>query len=107
MIEIVSKNLQESGELAVSLKNGLPFALHLPAVAMGDGLLLVLWLDGKSEKTVVAYSRDLAKYYQVIEKPLAQMTLADLQVFAAQLARSGLQPSTRARTLFALKSILT
>lgn len=89
------------------LNNGTPYPLHLPEVAAIDGPLLVLWLHGKSEQTVAAYRRDLACYYQVIGKSLRDMTLADLQAFSTALTRSGLQPSSRARTLFAIKSVLT
>jgi integrase/recombinase XerD len=99
--------LETASAVTVYLKNGVPFTLHLPEIAAPDGPLLALWLHGKSAKTVEAYSRDLARYYQVIGKPLAQMTLADLQAFATSLTRAGLQPSSCARTLFAVKSVLT
>lgn len=80
--------------LIVSLDTGSPLSCELPTVAERDAQLLMLWLYGKSEKTVMAYTRDLG-----------QTTLGDLQQFSASL--SHLATASRARTLAAVKSAMS
>ena len=91
--------------LIVSLDTGSPLSCELPTVAERDAQLLTLWLYGKSEKTVMAYTRDLGKFYQEVAKPLGQTTLGDLQQFSASL--SHLATASRARTLAAVKSAMS
>jgi integrase/recombinase XerD len=87
------------------LEDGSPFDCELPGVAALDAKLLQLWLHGKSENTVQAYTRDLEKFYQAVGKSLQVTTLEDVQHFSNSLAH--LNPSSRARTLAALKSVLS
>jgi integrase/recombinase XerD len=80
-----------------------------PAVAPGQGRaatddqLVELWLHGRSVHTVRAYRADAERLRASLEKPLAAMTLADLQSFADSLTGA---PATRYRTLSAVKSLL-
>jgi integrase/recombinase XerD len=92
-------------KMATILENGTSFAFYLPGIAAHDEKLLLLWLYGKSEKTVAAYTRDLGKFYHEIGKSLQYTTLEDLQHFDTSLAH--MKPASRARTLAALKSVMS
>lgn len=84
-------------------------AAHAAGVARGQGRvvgddeLIELWLHGRSEHTIRAYRADVHRLREKIGKPLAAMTLADLQAFADSL---GGAPATRYRALSAVKSLL-
>lgn len=99
---------QSPHEVEVILGNGERFLFPVPSYANGDSKLLSLWLYGKSERTVIAYTRDILLFYQEIGKSLFQTTLEDIQHFDALLIQTHhLEPSSRARTLAALKSVMT
>ncbi len=68
-----------------------------------DNALIELWLHGRSIHTTRAYRSDVARLRVTIDKPIAAITLADLQVFADSL--TGLE-SSRARTIGAVRSLL-
>lgn len=72
-----------------------------------DDLLAERWLYGRPEETQRAYRRDLAKFRVVVRQPLRAVTLADLQSFADALGEQGLAPSSKARTLAAIKGLLS
>jgi len=69
-----------------------------------DDQVIELWLHGRSPHTQRAYRADLYRFRARAGKPLASVTLADLQDFAGGLTE--LEPSSRYRTLSALKSLL-
>jgi len=70
-----------------------------------DHVLVVLWLHGRSANTKRAYLSDVDRLFAHIDnKPLAGMTLADLQSFADSLTG---EASTRGRTIAAVKSLLS
>jgi site-specific recombinase XerD len=69
-----------------------------------DDQVAALWLHGRSVHTQRAYRSDIERFRLGAGKPLAQITLADLQQFADSL--SGLAPASRYRTLSAVKSLL-
>ena len=68
-----------------------------------DEQLIAVWLHGRSEHTARAYRADVERFRRATGKPLAAVTLADLQAFADSL--EGAQAS-RYRTLSAVKSLL-
>ncbi|MCZ7568938.1 MAG: tyrosine-type recombinase/integrase [Ardenticatenaceae bacterium] len=70
-----------------------------------DATLIRLWLHGRSPRTPRAYRADAERFLAFVEKPLAQVTLADLQAFADSL--TALAPASQARTLSAIKSLFT
>ena len=70
-----------------------------------DRAFLALWLHDKAEKTQIAYKRDIHKFYTACARPLAQVTLADVQAFIDTLA--GLKVSSQVRALAAVKSCLS
>lgn len=72
-----------------------------------DAQFLSMWLDEKSDKTQRAYASDIHRFYASISKPLAQVTLPDIQLFRRELGEQGLKPATIARTLAAVKSALS
>ncbi|HXJ91616.1 MAG TPA: tyrosine-type recombinase/integrase [Terriglobia bacterium] len=72
--------------------------------ADSDDALIKLWLHGRPPHTQRAYQTDLRRFRSQVTKPLAAVTLSDLQDFADTL--SALKGSTRYRILSAVKSLL-
>lgn len=70
-----------------------------------DDRLVELWLHGRSPQTQRAYRADTSRFRTFAGKPLAQVTLSDLQGFADALEATGTQPASRHRTLAAIKSL--
>src|SRR5205807_7722419 len=71
-----------------------------------DAQIIELWLQSQaSPHTQSCYRRDSARLRAHVGKPLARITLGDLQSFAQFLNCSGLAPISRARTLAAVKSL--
>ncbi len=69
-----------------------------------DQYLVELWLHGRSPHTQRAYRADVDRFLAFVTAPLATVTLGDVQAFSDSLA--GLAPSSRTRTLAAVKSLL-
>jgi integrase/recombinase XerD len=90
--------LSDSTELAIST----PGAASAPEA--GDERLIEIWLHGRSPHTQRAYAADVARLRAHTGKPLAALTLADLQSFADAVAR--LAPASRYRALSAVKSLV-
>jgi integrase/recombinase XerD len=68
-----------------------------------DDQLVELWLHGRSRHTQRAYRADSERFRVFVAKPLGMVTLGDLQAFADSLIG---KPSSRSRTLAAVKSLL-
>jgi len=85
-----------------------PKRFALPPVAIDRAetnvQLLELWLHGRGPHTRRAYRADISRFLASAGKPLGQVTLADLQAFADSL--TALAPTSRARALSAVKSLL-
>lgn len=69
-----------------------------------DARLIELWLHGRSPHTQRAYAADVARLRAQARKPLAALTLADLQNFADAAAERS--AASRYRALSAVKSLL-
>src|SRR5947207_1109788 len=69
-----------------------------------DGQVLSLWLHGRSKHTQRAYSANAQRFFAFTRKPLAHVSLGDLQAFGDTL--TGLAQSSKAQTLAAIKSLL-
>jgi len=69
-----------------------------------DWQLVNLWLHGRSPHTQRAYRADVDRFLAFVATPLPTVTLGDLQAFADSL--EDLAPSSRIRTLAAIKSLL-
>jgi integrase/recombinase XerD len=76
-----------------------------PRQADTDAQLIGLWLHGRSPHTARAYRADARRFLDLLGKPLASITLADLQSHADALDADGLRPATRHRQLSAIKSL--
>lgn len=81
-----------------------PIATALPAQADSDARLIAIWLHGRTPGTVRAYAGDVHAFLAHCGKLLPAVTVADVQAFADRLAP--LAPSSRARKLSAVKSLL-
>ncbi len=73
--------------------------------AVGDEMVVRMWLHGRSANTIAAYRRDVTRFFASAGRPLMQIQLADLQAFAASMPE--VAPATRARCLAAVKSLLS
>src|SRR5438270_647993 len=92
--------------LEIAIENGnLTVVDFTGAAARTDAKFLMLWLHGKSEETVKAYTAEITKFYAVVCKSLKDTTLEDLQAFSDSLLH--LKPTSRARALAAVKSALS
>jgi site-specific recombinase XerD len=75
-------------------------------VSSRDSRIIELWLQRQgSPHTRSCYRRDAARLFAHAPKPLNRLTLGDLQAFAQSLVEAGLAPTSRARTLAAVKSL--
>ena len=72
--------------------------------AHSDAQVIQIWLHGRSLHTQRAYAADIRRFCAHAGKPLATITLADLQGFADSLR--DLAPASRYRTLSAVKSLV-
>jgi len=81
-----------------------PIRLARPADT--DIHLVSLWLHGRSVHTQRAYRADVGRFLAFVTRPLPTVTLGDLQAFADALEQQDLAPSSRVRTLAAIKSLL-
>lgn len=79
-------------------------ALSLPTA---DEKLLTMWVHGLSPHTQRYYLRDAMQFLECTSKSLADVTLADVQQFATELAFSGLAESSQVKVLSAIKSLLS
>jgi integrase/recombinase XerD len=73
--------------------------------ASADQQLVELWLHGRPTHTQRAYRADIDRFLAFVATPLTAVTLGDVQSFADSL--EGLAPSSRARTIAAVKSLLS
>ncbi len=73
-----------------------------------DRSLVEIWLNTKtSVHSRRAYRFEVERFFAFLPKPLALVTLADLQSYAARLASQGLKAATQNRAFTALKSLLS
>lgn len=73
--------------------------------AQSDETLIGLWLDGRSAHTRRAYAADARLLLAAAGKPIAALTLIDLQAWIGSLTE--LAPASRARKIGAVKSLLS
>ncbi len=81
-------------------------AIVAPQQADSDQHLIELWLHGRSRHTQRAYRADAERFLDAVKHPLYRVGLGDLQVYANQLAESGLQLSSVCRAMSAVKSLI-
>lgn len=79
-------------------------AQELQRHTAADERLVELWLHGRPDHTQRAYRADVGRFLAFVATPLNSVTLGDVQAFSDSLA--GLAPSSRTRTLAAVKSLL-
>lgn len=73
-----------------------------------DAAFIELWLGTKvSVHTRRAYRSEIDRFRSAMNKPLAWVTLADVQAYAEQLGQAGHKPATQNRALTAVKSLLS
>jgi site-specific recombinase XerD len=73
-----------------------------------DTALIELWLSTKTSRhTRRAYAAEAVRFVTFVGKPLAWVTLSDVQSYAGQLEQGSLKPATQNRALTAVKSLLS
>ena len=77
----------------------------LASLPTADERLIGLWLHGKAPLTQRLYRRHIALFTGFVARPLAEVTLDDVQAFETSLASRA--PSTRTLILAGLKSLLS
>ena len=77
----------------------------LVALPPADERLVAFWLFGKAPRTQRLYRATIGRFTAFTAKPLASLTLDDLQAFATSLG--GLAATTRTVMLATVKSLLT
>ena len=76
----------------------------VPRQAEHDDQLIQMWLHGRPETTRRAYERHVGRFLALACKPLAAVTVGDVQDFADSMAH--LAPRSRNQGLSAVKSLL-
>ena len=87
-----------------------PLAIVAPSgiAPAADHQLVALWLSLKSSRhTRRAYSSESARFLNFVHKPLAEVTLTDLQAWNEFLNQRELAPASRNRSITAVKSLLS
>jgi site-specific recombinase XerD len=80
----------------------------LPPAVVSDLQFVQLWLGTKSSpETRRAYSAEISRFLAFAGRPLATVTLADLQAYAEALGQGSLKAASQNRALTAIKSLLS
>jgi integrase/recombinase XerD len=80
--------------------------IDIPDFAEVDVPLLKSWLFGKAVKTQQVYMKDVLRFYEHAKRPILSIDKPDvIQQFALKLIN--LKPSSRNRTIAAIKSVVT
>ena len=90
-----------------TLEPRLPKSASLGLISKQDRELIRMWLHGRPAGTIRHYAYDAHTLLAFVGKPLAQISVGDLQRFYDSLERSCLAPSTIARKLGAVKSLFS
>lgn len=91
-------------QLAVTAPSGLGPAYD----GAQDTALVELWLSTKTSlHTRRAYATEAARFLTAMSKPLAWVTLADLQSYAASLDQRNLSAASQNRAITSVKSLLS
>ena len=101
--EMQQKPIMLHSDLPVSA----PAGVAVPIPYGSDEMLIRLWLNGRSPHTQAAYEADARAMLATVGKPIAAVTLADLQAWTGTLAFAAMAPASRARKIGAVKSLLT
>ena len=80
-------------------------AVATPRQANHDGELISMWLHGRPATTRRVYERHTRNFLRLVGKPLATVTVGDVQDFADSMGH--LAPRSRNQGLSAIKSLLT
>ena len=94
--------MMESALVIAGMPTDIPI---VPARAtVTDDYVVALWLHGRPAETQRAYRREGGRFRAIVDKPLAAVTLGDVQAYADTLV--ALAPSSQGRALGAVKSLL-
>lgn len=78
-----------------------------PNTIPNDKQLIKMWCHSRAVTTQKAYTREARLFINFVAKPLPAVTIGDVQAYVDTLSRRGMAPATIARTVNALKSLLS
>lgn len=81
--------------------------LSIVQQASNDQMLIEMFLHNRSSHTQRAYRRDVESFLEYVNKPIRQITLADLQQYSDSLFQKNLSPVSIKRSLWAIKSLFS
>jgi integrase/recombinase XerD len=85
-----------------------PLAVPPAPDGVHDGRLVALWVSLKASlHTQRAYAAEADSFRDFVGKPLALVTLMDVQAYAEALGQGNLKPASQNRALTAVKSLLS
>ena len=82
---------------------GLPDGLLIEAPA--DRAMVLMWLNNQKPLTRAAYATDIRGFFEKLGKPLAEVSMTDVQDYASDLAARDFKSATQARKIAAVKSL--
>lgn len=90
----------------ICLQTQIESIVPAPKILNPDLKLIEMWVHGKSIYTQDQYRRYATQFLRFVDKPLSQVTLADLQAFATGVADKGLADASQRLILSAVKSLM-
>ena len=79
----------------------------LSGLVAGDRAAVLLWLNNQKPLTRAAYATDICGFFDHMAKPLADVSMEDMQGYALALGACGFKAATQARKIAAVKSLYT
>ncbi len=104
--QLMSREDQGGQRLVVTHPSGATVYAEIPAQAAADAPFIHAWIrNQQSDRTQEAYAANITRFYREVGKPLAEITLFDLQDYAESLY--DLAPASQVLLLRCVKSAMT
>jgi site-specific recombinase XerD len=104
--ELISKESQGGQVLEIRHHSGATVYAEIPAEAEDDAPFIAAWIrNQQSDRTQEAYAANISRFYREVRKPLAAVTLFDLQDYAESLY--DLAPASQVLLLRCVKAAMS
>ena len=103
-MRVIARNEPKGRPMLALLERSASVSPYQSDAEATDAKLVEMWLHGRSEHTQRAYRKDAERLSAFCGKPIAAITLSDLQAFADSLTGAA---SSRGRHLASCKSLLS
>lgn len=107
MTKVPESNLSKNIVLEVTQTQNFTPNSFIPEQATSDEQIINLWLYGKSDNSIEAYTRDVYNFLDFVNKPIRQILLQDLQNYSEYIKNQELKPRSQQRKLAAIKSLMS